>query len=84
MEFSLEQLLPQPFWLGPPLPRFLAIFWPWVRQEQADLSFPPMFSPLERTVPEVIYQNTEELQVIRDASGGIERVIRTIKVTKNE
>ena len=32
-EFSLEDLLPMPPDMGPPLPRFLVIYWPWYEEK---------------------------------------------------
>ena len=37
---DILELLPQFFWLGPPLPRFLNIFWPWAEQG-AEAPAPP-------------------------------------------
>jgi hypothetical protein len=34
--------------------------------------------------PEVLYQNTEELEVVRGENGRIEKIVRHIKVTKND
>lgn len=30
-QFNIADFLPQPPWLGPPLPRFLSIAWPWLQ-----------------------------------------------------
>jgi len=32
-EFNIEDLLPMPPDMGPPLPRFLVIYWPWYKEE---------------------------------------------------
>lgn len=69
---SLEEFLPMPPWEGPPLPRFLRIFWPWSESESAS-----------QDLGEVLYQNSEELEIVRGANGLIEKVIRHIRVTKN-
>lgn len=78
-------------WEGPPLPRFLQVFWPWISEanKAGMLSLlPPPFLKLPKvctsgpTSPEVLYQNAEELEVVRDANGSISKVIRHIKVTK--
>ncbi len=63
----LSDLLPQDPALGPPLPRFLCIFWPWVREEQtettAPVSLPVLFrgsSPAVDSTP--TYQNLESIE----------------------
>lgn len=33
-EFKLENWLPMEPGMGPPLPRFLQIFWPWYKEEE--------------------------------------------------
>ena len=66
----LEDLLPQPPWLGPPLPRFLGIYWPWVGEESSPglplLPPAPSFirSALEGGggVPQTTYENIEEIE----------------------
>lgn len=40
-EFSVEDLLLMPFHMGPPLPRFLAIYWPWYEEKLPEEPTPP-------------------------------------------
>lgn len=72
-QFELSGLLPMPPWLGPPLPRFIGLLWPWANGENGRRS----------QAPEILYQNAEELEVVRGPDGTIQRVIRHIKVTRN-
>ncbi len=91
---GLSDWLPQPPWLGPPLPIFLNILWPWVQGgEQSSLQLFPSSSKYVTTseesskpspTPSVIYENTEDLTVVRGENGRIEKITRKITVTKNE
>lgn len=53
---GIADLLPQPPWLGPPLPACLGITWPWLGESSA-LSLPalPFLGNLESS-----YENEEE------------------------
>jgi len=56
--FNIADMLPMPPHMGPPLPRFLQIFWPWLGSE-------PPFRLLEE--PELAlttYDNTEEVELL--------------------
>ena len=63
---GLFSLLPMPFWLGPPLPAFLKIHWPWVGQDQsqsvAPLNFIKGIGEALPSLPKMAtqYENTEQ------------------------
>jgi len=92
MDFSL--FLPMLPWEGPPLPRFLGLSWPWAGQAATTpgkLQLPQLFASLEAATkpalppaPKILYTNSEELKVVRGADGGIESVIRHIRVSRDE
>ena len=70
--------LPCPPWLGPPLPRFLQIYWPWAQIAQGpgkvDSYFTGNFefhSGRESTQP-----MEEELELVRDESGALKKLIK--------
>jgi hypothetical protein len=80
-------------WEGLPLPRFLGYYWAQMGKSSSAESEPgrgfkapeirPEFLPPGRGIaPAVLYQNTEELDVVRGEDGAIEKIIRHIKVTK--
>jgi len=73
---GLRGLLPMLPWEGPPLPRFLGLFWPWTESGGQDSA--------AETSAGVLYQNSEEIEIVRDAEGYIQKVIRHIRVTKDE
>ena len=71
---NLADWLPMPFWLGPPLPRFFNISWPWVQGEKTPL---PKITDFIRTIegrsPATAartYNNIEETELIRDPQTG--------------
>jgi len=56
-EFNIFDLLPPPPWIGPPLPKFLGISWPWL---QGTESFLPELPSLPfMSSPETSYENEE-------------------------
>jgi len=82
---NIMSLLPQFFWLGPPFPQFMGIYWPWSQPAvptRGSISTEYLPKPKPRAESPVLYQNTEELEVIRGSDGRIEKVVRHIKVTK--
>lgn len=66
--FNIADFLPPPPWEGPPLPRFLQIFWPWLQGGDEGLSLPPL--PNMRNFissPETeltTYENIEEIELV--------------------
>lgn len=66
---SIADLLPMPIWLGPPLPRFLGIVWPWLRSAEG-LPLLPMpganyILPTDIVTPKpalTTYENIEEIE----------------------
>ena len=67
--FNITSLLPQPPWLGPPLPRFLGIVWPWLQGGGSFL--PGLPQPFVSNVNEgaehsttalTTYENIEEIE----------------------
>ncbi len=84
-------------WEGPPLPRFLGIFWPRLGGGEQEFLPLPASTPIYLTdveeqtekalvpSPRVLYENTEEIEWVRDKETGLtQKIIRRIKVTKNE
>jgi hypothetical protein len=70
---TLADLLPQPPWFGPPLPRFLNIYWPWVQSQGEGLSLPLLprasnyISPTDIVTSEpalTTYENIEEVELV--------------------
>jgi len=74
-QFNIADFLPQPPWLGPPLPRFLGIAWPWL-QGGSQFSLPMLpknyFSNIEEEeetsivpykAPLATYQNEESWEI---------------------
>ena len=75
--------LPTPPWLGPPFPRFLQIYWPWVETEtgpgKVDSYFTGNFefhSGREASQP-----MEEEVELIRDEAGAIKKLIKRRSAT---
>jgi len=57
-QFNIADILPMPPNLGPPLPRFLQIFWWWLGSEQP-------FRLLDEPEPALTtYDNTEEVELL--------------------
>jgi hypothetical protein len=58
---GIADWLPQDPALGPPLPRFLSIYWPWLQREESSLSL--SISPLDLVTPTPLttYENIEEV-----------------------
>lgn len=56
-QFNIADLLPMPPDQGPPLPRFLQIFWPWLGSGQS-------FLPLDEEPALTTYDNTEEVELL--------------------
>jgi len=55
---NIVDLLPMPPWLGPPLPRSLGIYWPWVMGTES-------FLPLPYETPALTtYENIEEIELL--------------------
>jgi len=69
-QFNIADMLPMPPNLGPPLPRFLQIFWPWLQSGEESLSLPSlpkMKNFLSSPEPELAlttYDNTEEVELL--------------------
>lgn len=59
-QFNIADLLPQPPWLGPPLPRFLGITWPWVQNTESFFPLPPY----PETPSLTTYENIEEIELV--------------------
>lgn len=70
--------------MGPPLPSFMGIYWPWLQQREAtQLALPSEFISdiIDATVT---YSNVEEWDLQRGADGRIERVIIHRTVTEKK
>ncbi len=70
---GLADWLPQDPTLGPPLPRFLGIYWPWLQGGEAGLPLLPMpketryISSAEVVTPQpalTTYENIEEVELL--------------------
>lgn len=61
---SIFDWLPQDPWVGPPLPRFLAITWPWANTGLAPASLPtlPTVSGGRSSKTTATYDNTETVE----------------------
>lgn len=62
-----KDLLPQPPWAGPPLPRILGQKWPWVSQTEPDNSDPPEYQKLPE-IPEIMTLHKEGMPAIEIAA----------------
>lgn len=68
----IRGLLPQDPWLGPPLPRSLGIYWPWVQGAEQSLPLLPMpgtnyISPSDIITSKpalTTYENIEEIELV--------------------
>ena len=56
---DIADFLPQPPWIGPPLPRFLGIVWPW--QQSGGGFLPSLPQPFMSNV-EASYENEELIE----------------------
>lgn len=79
--------LPQDFWLGPPLPRFLAVLWPWAQSSSATTSplaslFRGADSPPQITA-QILYENEERIKLVRGEDGHITELVINRKVTQD-
>lgn len=74
----LLSLLPMPLWLGPPFPRFLQIYWPWVQTGagpgKVDSFFTGNFE--FHSGRETAQPMEEEVELIRDEAGAIKKLIK--------
>jgi len=59
-QFSIADFLPQPPWLGPPLPRCLGLTWPWLQGGEQGLALPSLPSLPFLSSMETSYENLEE------------------------
>lgn len=87
-QFNIADFLPLFPWEGPPLPRFLRFFWPWLQGGQSSL---PALSPRKYIssigetaiapykAPLATYENEEEWQISWNQDG----LPETIKVTRH-
>jgi len=73
---SIADLLPQPPWLGPPLPRFLGIIWPW---QQGGGFLPSLPQPFVNNI-ETSYENEEIIEWVDWR--GRERKVRITRKAK--
>lgn len=72
-------LLPPPPWLGPPLPRFLQIYWPWVQAQDGSPQKVDDYLTGHfefHRGREIAEPSEEEVEVIRDETGAIKKVIK--------
>lgn len=76
--FSIVDLLPMPPNMGPPLPRFLRIVWPWLQSEGGFL--PSLPQPFVSNV-EASYENEELIEWL-DWRGRERKVKITRKATR--
>lgn len=58
---NLADFLPQPFWIGPPLPKFLNIRWPWASEGSLLPSLPQLPSLPWESI-ESVYENEEIIE----------------------
>jgi len=76
-KFNIADLLPQPPWLGPPLPQFLGILWPWTQSGGGFL--PSLPHPFVSNV-ETSYENEELIEW--DDWRGRERKVKITRKAK--
>lgn len=72
--FSLFDLLPMPFWLGPPMPRFLGVYWP---QMQSATSQPEQYVSDVEIIPAPLatYSNEESWEIEWSPDGLPTRIV---------
>jgi len=93
MQFNIADLLPMLPWEGPPLPRFLGIYWP-QQQSLGFLSLPTphqFFTGVEETETDIVqrqaplatYQNEESWEIEWSSEGLPTKVVVHREAVKN-
>jgi len=91
---NLADLLPMLPWEGPPLPRFLGIYWPQLQQPAGLLSAPspryitdieeePKTALVPRQAPVATYANEESWEISWNEDGLPEKIVVHRNATKN-
>jgi len=80
---ELADLLPMPFWLGPPLPMFLGIYWPWVVPRSTQLMSYVSNARKQIVKKPVSYSTVEEWEISRGPNGRISKITIHRRVIEN-